>query len=259
MMIRNSLRAGAAALALGAAFMGPVTVQAEHHADAIQAAVNSPERPAADRARDSQRKPAEILEFAGVKPGTTVLDINSAGGFYTEILSRAVGETGKVYAHNGAVYWAFMKETEPARYAENRLPNVVQLHENKETFGIAANSVDVAFSVLAYHDYYFSHEARPGGGYEDVDAVLQSLYRVMKEGGKVLVIDHVAPAGAGPNDFDRLHRIDPNVVKAQMESVGFQLVAESDILINLGDSLTLSPFNAEIKGKTSRFVYLFEK
>ncbi|MFC4349905.1 class I SAM-dependent methyltransferase [Kordiimonas lipolytica] len=259
MTIRNSLRAGAAALALSAASFGLLPAQADHHEAAIEAAVNHPDRPATDRARDALRKPAEILKFAGIKPGMTVLDINSAGGYYTELLSRTVGEEGKIYAHNGSVYWAFMKQTTPPRYEEGRLQNVVQIHDGNETFSLPPESLDAAMAVLAYHDYYFTHEARQGGGYEDVPAVLASLYAALRSGGYVVIVDHLAPAGTGPADFDTMHRIDPDVVRAQMLAAGFKLDGESSILLNPDDGLIGSPFDPAIRGKTSRFILRFVK
>src|SRR5277367_3283826 len=67
----------------------------------ILAAVNSPDRPAADKALDAGRKPAQILTFFGVKPGMRVADISAMGGWTTELLSLVVGPNGKVYSQNG--------------------------------------------------------------------------------------------------------------------------------------------------------------
>lgn len=260
MINRQKLKLGLAGLTLTAVIgLASSAGLADHHGHAIMDAVKNTERPEDDRKRDSMRKPGEILMFAGAAPGMTVLDINSAGGYYTEILSRTVGEDGKVYAHNGPVYWAFMKETTPARYDGDRLSNVEHIHNGKETFDLADNSVDLAMAVLAYHDYYFTHEARPGGGHEDVSAVLKSLHRVIKPGGSVVIIDHQAPEGSGPADFDKLHRIDGATVKAQMAAAGFTLSGETDVLANTDDDHTGSPFAPEIRGKTDRFVYRFTK
>lgn len=259
MELVKTFKYGVAAMALTALGGLVSAVQADHHGGAIMKAVESPDRPAADRERDPMRKPAEVLKFAGVAPGMTVLDINAAGGYYTEILSRVVGETGTVYSHNGPVYWAFMKQTVPARFEGGQLANVQHIHDGHETFSLAPNSVDMAISVLAYHDYYFTHDARPGGGHEDVPAVLKSLYEVMKPGGKVIIVDHVAPANSKPEDFDKLHRIDPAFVKAQMLAVGFALEGETDALSNQNDAHTGSPFAPEMRGKTDRFVFKFVK
>ena len=64
----------------------------------ITAAVNDAARPAADKERDANRKPAEVLAFAGVKPGMVVAELGSGGGYYTRLLAKSVGGNGKVLA-----------------------------------------------------------------------------------------------------------------------------------------------------------------
>jgi len=254
----NILKSAIVTTLLAVGYAG-VPVQADHHAHAIMAARDNADRPAEDKALDAARKAAEVLIFAGIAPGMTVLDTNSAGGYYTEMLSRTVGETGRVYAHNGAIYWAFMKEKEPKRFADGRLANVVQIHEGKETVDLPEGSLDSAIAVLAYHDYYYTQDSRPGGGHEDVPAVLSSIYNALKPGGSFIIVDHIAPKGTGPDDFDKLHRIDPDYVQKQMENAGFTLAATSDILMNETDDPKRSPFAEDLRRKTSRFVYKFVK
>jgi len=107
---------------------------------AIAAAIADPARPPADVARDADRKPAETLAFYGVKPGDVVFEFVADGGYFTELLSRVVGPTGSVVA----------SRLEPARIADNRLPNVTAAPDNE--WGLAPNSADVAFTALNYHD-----------------------------------------------------------------------------------------------------------
>lgn len=257
MIFKQYVRRGFTASVLAA--MVTLPSLADHHGKAIMAAVKSADRVEADTQRDAGRKPADVLMFAGVAPGMTVLDINAGSGYYTELLSRTVGEEGKVYSHNGAIYWAFMKKTLPERYVGGRLPNVVHIHNGKETFDLEDASVDLAMAVLSYHDYFFTNEARPGGGREDVSAVLASLRRIMKPGGSVILVDHVANEGTGPADFDKLHRIDPAFARKQMEAAGFTFAGETDVLANPADSNDGSPFDPAIRGKTNRFVYRFTR
>ncbi|NVJ96514.1 MAG: class I SAM-dependent methyltransferase [Alphaproteobacteria bacterium] len=260
MKFKTSLRMGAAALVFAAGSMGLVPAQADHHGAAIKAALENPDRPDEDKARDVLRKPGEVLAFAGIAPGMTVLDINASGGYYTELLSRIVGSEGKVYSHNGAVYWAFMGKKEPARLAGGKLANVVQVHNDKETFDeIPEGSVDAAMMVLAFHDYFFTHKARPGGGHEDVSSVLASLKRVLKPGGTVTIIDHIAPPNSGPAEFDKLHRMDPAFVREKMEEAGFEYLDKSTALISKEDDPTVTPFAKTVRGRTSRFIYKFGK
>ena len=242
-----------AALAMGSLFA--TAANAEHHGK-IKAAVDHPDRPAAERARDENRKPYDVLLFAGVQQGDTVLDLNSGAGYYSEILSHFVGDDGKVYAHNGSVYWAFMKKTVPARFAD-RLANVVPLNVENETVDVPAGSVDVAMSVLAYHDYFMEHEARQGP--EDMSAILASIYAELKPGGAYVVIDHEGPAGSGAELAGKLHRINSEFVKKQVLEAGFTLAEESDILANAEDDNGQSPFRPEFRGKTNRFIMKFVK
>ena len=234
--------------------MSPAAIT-DHHG-AIKAAVGHADRPDQDRSRDVNRKPEEVLLFAGVKPGMTVLDLNSGGGYYSEILSHIVGSDGKVIAHNGTVYWTFMKKTVPSRFTE-RLTNVEPLNVESEAVDLPENSVDVVMSVLAYHDYFFNHESRKAP--EDMPAVLASIYRSLKPGGSFVVIDHEAEDGTGSEVGDSLHRINSNFVKNQVLAAGFKIDSESEILANPDDSNTQSAFHPDVRGKTDRFVIKFTK
>lgn len=220
-----------------AAISASIPAAADSH-EHIVAAVNNDARPEQEVARDVNRKPVDVLVFAGVEPGMTVLDLNSAAGYYSEILSHAVGEEGTVYAHNGAVYWSFMQDTVPARF--QRLDNVKPLNKESESVDLPENSVDVVMSVLAYHDYFFNHEARKQP--EDMTAVLTSIYNSLKPGGSFVVIDHEAADGTGAEMGDKLHRINSDFVKKQVTSVGFKVAGESDVLANPEDDVNASPF-----------------
>lgn len=257
--MRNSFQTIAQTIAVGTALvMGSVmatAANADHHGK-IKAAVAHPDRPAAERARDEMRKPYDVILFSGIRPGDTVLDLNSGDGYYSEILSHFVGDEGKVYAHNGSVYWAFMKKTVPPRFAE-RLGNVEPLNVESEAVDLPAESVDVAMSVLAYHDYFMSHDARPTP--EDMPAILASIYAALKPGGAYVVIDHEGAAGTGAELGDKLHRINSEFVKKQVLAAGFKFAEESNLLANPDDDNSQSPFSPEIRGKTNRFIMKFIK
>ncbi len=252
---KTILMATGAAMLVSAASVSSFAREKQAH-DYIVKAVENSQRPEKDIARDANRKPAEVLEFSGIKPGMVVVDINSGGGYYTEILSRAVGGEGTVYAHNGPVYWDFVKDSVGERY-DGRLANVKQLHSGSENIDIVQDSADIAIAVLAYHDYYFKHKARKGD--EDVPSILGSIYKALKPGGSFVVVDHVAPAGSGTEAGNTLHRIDPELVKEQILAAGFKLDSVSSVLANPEDNHTISPFAPEIRGKTDRFIFKFVK
>ncbi len=245
-----------AAVSAAVLYAGPVSADGHGENQHIMAAVKHADRPDEDTVRDANRKPAEVLMFAGVKPGMKIVDVNSGAGYYTEILSRAVGQDGTVYAHNGPVYWDFVKNSIDARY-ENRLGNVRKVYTGSENVSVAEGTVDIAFAVLAYHDYFFVHKAREGE--ENMPEILASIHKALKPGGSFVIIDHTAPAGSGPEAGNTLHRIDPELVKEQMLAAGFKLAETSDILANPADNHKISPFAAEIRGKTDRFIYKFVK
>lgn len=230
----------------------------DHHEvpENIKAAVANSERSDDDRKSDAGRKPAEMLTFIGVKPGMTAMDINSGGGYYTEILSYAVGSEGKVIAHNGAVYWDYVHESVGKRY-DGRLENVTQIHNGHEEVDVEAGSVDVAMMMMAYHDYFYNHKARTNK--EDMTSVLGSIYAAMKKGGVLVIEDHVALAGSGEEAGDKVHRIDPALVTEQVEAAGFKLVGSSDLLANPDDTHSLGVFDPAIQGKTDRFILKFVK
>lgn len=257
--MNTTFRSIASTMLLGAALtMGSIfatTANADHHGK-LKAAIDHPDRPDTEKARDASRKPFDVLLFAGVRPGDTVLDLNSGSGYYSEILSHFVGDQGKVYAHNGSVYWAFMQKTVPARFTD-RLSNVVPLNAESEAVDLDAGSVDVAMSVLAYHDYFMEHEARKGP--EDMAAILASIYAALKPGGSYVVIDHEGPAGSDGELAGKLHRINSEFVKRQVLAAGFTLAAESDLLENAEDDNSQSPFRPEFRGKTNRFIMKFVK
>jgi len=242
--------------AAGAMAAGPQDAAA---ATAIEAALASPERPAADREQDERRKPREFLEFAGIGPGMKVMDAFSAGGYYTELLARVVAGSGQVIAYNNPPYAQFAAKGIAARYADDRLPNVRQLTVDVDALELEPASLDAAIFVMSYHDLYW----RPSdGSWPPTDAaqMLAALHAALKPGGVVVVQDHVAtPGGDTAQVVDKLHRIDPAVVRRDFERAGFEFDAESSMLAHSGDDHGTQVFDPAIRGRTDQFVYRFRK
>jgi predicted methyltransferase len=227
---------------------------------AIQAAVDSPDRPAKDRERDAKRHYAEIMQFVGVRPGQTVIELFATNGTTAEVLSRIVGPQGKVYMQNppffyerfGAKAVAAVEE----RLANNRLPNVVRLDKPINELGLAPNSLDGAMAMMVLHDFFWMTP--------DVPAVLRELHTALKPGAWFGVVDHSAPPGTGAAmalDRDKgPHRIDEAYVKKLFADAGFVLEASNDALRNPQDDRTKPFFAPEMKDKeTDRFVFRFRK
>jgi len=221
-------------------------------------AVASSGRTEADRGRDAARKPAEVLEFFGIDPGMAILDMFSGGGYYTEILSHIVGPEGSVTAHNNQAYAQFVGEEAALRYADDRLPNVDLLMAENNELELTADTFDAVMMVLAYHDIYY---VAPNDGWPKIDGpkLVEELYRSLRPGGMLAVVDHYAAAGSPRESGNTLHRIDPEIVIAELEQAGFVLEASSEVLRNMADDHSLSMAAPEVRGKTDRFVLRFRK
>jgi predicted methyltransferase len=241
------------------ASQAPAAPPATSDADAIANALKAPGRLPEDLQQDAGRKPAEVLAFFGVKPGMTVLDLFSGGGYYTEILSALVGPSGRVYAHNNSPYLDFDKEPIAKRYQDPaRLPNVERFIAENNALELPDNKFDFVLMSMVYHDVYLVDEEH---GWPRIDApkMLAEIYSSMKPGAVLGVIDHVAAAGSPPETGNTLHRIDPELLKREISAAGFVLDAQSDVLRNPEDDHTLPVFDPKIRGKTDRVVLRFRK
>jgi len=220
----------------------------------ITAALADPARPEKDRARDEARHAGEILAFAGVNPGDKVGDFIIGGGYFTRILAKAVGPTGKVYAFQPAEFIAYS-----AKYGAD-LDTVAGAYANvvpsKASLGAyaPAEKLDLIFTAQNYHDFHLG-SATP----EQIAAINKSVFNALKPGGVLLVIDHYAADGTGATLSNKLHRIDIATVKSELTAAGFVLEAESPLLRNTADPRTASVFDPAIQGKTDQFVLKFRK
>ncbi|MDH4072523.1 MAG: methyltransferase domain-containing protein [Gammaproteobacteria bacterium] len=226
--------------------------------DIYAEAIASVGRTDADRARDANRKPAEVLSFLGIEPGMVVLDMFSGGGYYTEILSNVVGSDGKVVAHNNAVYVQFVGEEATNRYRDERLPNVELLMAENNELALPADTFDAIMMVLAYHDIYYID---PDNGWPEIDGqkLIAEFRAGLKPGGILAIVDHAAAAGSPRETGNTLHRIDPDIVVSELTKAGFVLDGTSDVLRNTTDDLSLNMADPSIRGRTDRFVMRFRK
>ena len=225
--------------------------------EAVAAAVANPQRPAEDIKKDAARKPDQVLSFFNIKPGMTVLDLFSGGGYYTEMLNTVVGEDGKVIAHTNEAYIPFSGEIYQKRYVDGRLAQAETIVAEADDLELKENSLDAAMLVLTWHDFLFADEK---GGWHAIDEALliDKLCTAMKPGGVLGLIDHVANSGGESEQVAKdLHRIDPQVVRDTFAKSCFSLDAEAEFLRNGDDDHTLAVFDKSIRGKTDRFVFKF--
>lgn len=246
-------------IALGSALLFASPVMAEP-AD-VAAAVANPDRGEQDRALDESRQPARVLAFLGLERGDAVVDILSGGGYYAELMARAVGPEGYVLGQNppplidrfnlGAVF--------EARDYGGRIANADQYNVPFGDFVLPPDSIDFAMFHLVFHDLYFIDEERGFPAF-DRETMLARLYRGMKPGGIVGIVDHVGTNAEDPEaEVSANHRIAPEIVRAAMEHAGFVFEEESAMLANPDDDHTNSVFDPAIRGQTDRFVYRFRK
>jgi predicted methyltransferase len=234
------------------------TAHAEPEVSIYDAAVANESRPETDRERDAGRKPAEVLAFFGIEPGMTVLDMFSGGGYYAEIISHLVGPEGQVIAQSNEAYLKFVGDEFEKRYLGGRLANAQVLMVENNELTLEPGSLDAIMLVLSFHDLYY---ISPEDGWPEIDVqeLLAEFYSSLKPGGIVGIVDHAAAAGSPSETGGTTHRIDPAIVIETMTAAGFTLDGKSDILSNPQDDYDKSVFNAEVRGKTDRFIHRFIK
>ncbi|HEV2531530.1 methyltransferase [Phenylobacterium sp.] len=249
--MRSKLMLAAAAaviLGAGAAIAAPPAY--------VTAAVSDKGRPEADTKRDADRKPAEMLEFAGIKPGMTVVDLIPGGGYFTRIFSKAVGPKGTVYAVGGPP----RPVTDPAKppptpaqdviAADPNYANVKSVHTQFQSLAVPTKA-DVVWTSQNYHDLHNVPNL-------DMAAFDKAVYDALKPGGEFIVLDHRANPG-DPGVTKTLHRIDPAVVKAEVTAAGFKYEGESTVLKNPADDHTKGIRDGFSQGQTDQFIYKFRK
>jgi predicted methyltransferase len=226
-------------------------------ADVYDAAVAHPGRSAADRKRDPTDRPADVLRLSGIKPGMQVADFLAADGYYSELLSYVVGDSGHVLLLNNVPYDKFVKDAWKQRIEKQHLTNVEHRTVDLAHMGLKDASLDAIVMVKVYHDLYW---VDPGNWEKiDVPPVLDQLARALKPGGILVVVDHSAKAGSGSSAATPLHRIDEAFMRNDFESRGFKVVAKSNVLRKPGDKLDQISYQEPMLGKTDRFVYIFRK
>lgn len=239
-------------LGLGLVAAAPGAIAAGSASQQLADAIADKARPEADRARDADRKPAELIALTGIHEGAKVAEMLPGGGYFTRILSKLVGPSGVVYA------WVPMPAANAAPGGRDMAaPMRALAADGYPNVKVAAldpaiplpEKVDLVWTSLNYHDM----RNRPNA---DLTPTNKMVFDALKPGGLYLVIDHAAKAGA--TDSATLHRVDPALVKQDVTSVGFKLVQESDLLRHPADDRS-KPTREIDRGKTDQFVLLFQK
>ncbi len=251
---KSRVRAWALAAALGLVAACATPAQAPSPIPTSQA-MTDPRRPAEDLALDQQRQGAAVLDISGIQPGWKVADLMQGAGYFTRLFVAKVGPTGKVYAWSPD---AFMK-AKPALYDDSL--NVLQRAYPTQIVTMRSSfddlkfpeKLDLIFTSQNYHDLHM--KVFPAGLAAEMN---KKVFDSLKPGGIYLVVDHVANADTAdaPNT---VHRIDPAVLRREIEAAGFKFDGESTALRKPADDHKLMVMNPAIRGKTDQIIYRFKK
>jgi predicted methyltransferase len=223
----------------------------------VAAAVADPARPQADRDRDADRKPAECIAFAGLKPGQRIADLLPGGGYFTRIFSGVVGPKGEVIAVAPPKRPdAPPDRPEPAAAvraisADPHYPNVNVSVEKLAELKLP-EKLDMVWTSQNYHDVHNVKDL-------DVGAFNKAVFESLKPGGTYIVIDHATGKGAGFTATSTLHRSDPEAVKSEVMAAGFEFAGSSDVIANPSDDHTTAVFEKGVHDKTDRYLLKFRK
>lgn len=234
------------AFALALALAAPLAIAAPALATNFAVLLGSSERPDADKARDANRKPAEVMAFAGVKKGMKVAELAPGGGYFTRLLSAAVGPSGHVHTFAG--------RASPAVEAWAKDHANVTQGVGQPGDRLAPVPVDLVWTTMNYHDFKNNKQG-------ESDAAVKfnaAAWAALKMGGTYLVNDHEAAPGAGFTVTQSHHRIESAAVIREVEAAGFKLVARSDLLRHASDDLN-KPLRDSERGKTDQFLLKFKK
>jgi predicted methyltransferase len=253
----------------------------------IDTALADQSRPDRDRQRDANRRPAEVIAFASIKPGDKVADFLPDGGYFTRIICKVVGDAGHVY-----VIGVTRLATEPppehspspsplpqsapaAPEAPGTCHNVTtstlkshlvpapELHDDSDPGWVyeywssspaaenftAPEPLDVIWTSDNYHDLHNKAFGSP-----DMSRVNTSLLAALKSGGLLLIEDHPAVVGTRARHRASLHRIAAEQVRQEVTQAGFEFVGE------LHHSEDPRAANAhDVRDNTDRFLLKFRK
>jgi len=223
---------------------------------ALLQALSGPDRAVSDFIRDPVRKPVQVLDFLGVTPGMTVLDLYAAGGYYTFIFSKAVGPQGTVYAQNTVRGRQFVEDRQDItqgqaldqKIEQGKLSNVVQIVRPLASLGLQPGSLDTVMVAQVLHDYYNPNPDRA------LNMLLQ-IKALLKPGGVIGITDHV---GISRYDNNDLHRMTIAQATAVAQEAGFE-VFESDLLRVPSDNHSRSIFDPRLNRATDRFLLKLRK
>ncbi|QIK77933.1 class I SAM-dependent methyltransferase [Sphingomonas piscis] len=247
---------------MGACLMLSVWGAAPLHAQpapvSIAEALQASSRSSDNVKLDAGRKPADVLNFIGLQPGMRAIDMFGANRYWSEIMAPVVGQAGHVTVWQPRQFLNEARQKEFADFAA-RQGNVTLLTSPFEQPLLGTEAYDALIMNLDYHDVYWQNAERKIPQMSP-DAWLAQLFKAMKPGAVLGIIDHAANPGSDTREVvEKYHRIDPAVVRADFERAGFTFEGSSDLLRNPADDHLTNVFDPKVRGQTDRFLFKFRK
>ena len=157
------------------------------------------------RKRDAWQRPAEVFDGLAVKSGSRVADIGCGFGYFTFRLAARVGTEGKVYAVD-VDEEAIEKVRE--RKEREKVAQVEPILGEQADPRLPAG-LDAVLIVDTYHEF------------REYDRTMQAVFRALKPGGRLVIIDGEGPSGRPRTEYHRLHTIPPELVREEVSRQGF--------------------------------------
>ena len=252
MLRSNHGRAGTIGLLVSLSMLAGWSLASAQDAKApdYAAIVASPDRSDADRQTDQRRQPTQLLAFTGVKSGMKVLDMGAGAGYSTELLARAVGPDGRVYAQESAAVMERVKDKFDIRARNPAMKNTLHLIRNyDDPIPPDIGGLDLITFFFAYHDVTYMPVDRA--------EMNRKMLAGLKPGGFLVIADHSARSGDGTSVAKTLHRIEESTLRREIEAAGFKLSAEADFLRHPEDPRDAPVFHPQVP--VDEFVLKYRK
>ena len=233
--------------AIGASLLLVASVELAVHSQqaagaALDAAIAGSHRSAANKARDVHRHPKETLEFFGLRPDMTVVEIWPGGGWYTEILAPVLRERGKLYVaeYGSAPSFPYQQRemdtlSGKLRAAPETYGDVTRTALNLSTNELTIAPPGTADLVVTFRNVHnwFQEGYGPANAAE---LAFKAMFTALKPGGVLGVVDHRWPDPATEDPGSRNGYVSEQRVIALAEAAGFELAGRSDVNRNPRDT-----------------------
>lgn len=222
-------------------------------ADSLRAAMDAPDRPAADRARDRNRKPVETLAFFGLRDDMRVLELVPGGGWYTRLLAPTLADHGTLYEAigTGGIQRNLLGE---APFDKVKVLDFDAIGERDgprsdvRPFSFGVTDLDLVLTFRNEHNFTESGRA----------AIARAAFEALKPGGVYGVVDHTR-RHMQADYYENWRRMDPVEIIKEIQAVGFVFEDYSDLHYRPDDELRYEVGRATVTGNTDRFTLRFRK